>query len=36
MYRSYNCLELVTKPTAINPSSSTLIDDIYTTLPLDK
>jgi len=35
-YKSYNCSELITKPTRITPSSSTLIDHIYTTLPLDK
>ena len=35
-YKSYNCLELITKPTRITPSSSTLIDHIYTTLPLYK
>jgi len=34
-YKSYNCLERITKPTRITPSSSTLIDHIYTTLPLD-
>jgi len=35
-YKSYNCLQLITKPTRITPSSATLIDHIYTTLPLDK
>jgi len=35
-YKSYNCLQFITKPTRITPSSSTLIDHIYTTLPLDK
>jgi len=35
-YKSYNCLQLTTKPTRITPSSSTLIDHIYTTLPLYK
>ena len=35
-YKSYNCLQLITKPTRITPSSSTLIDHIYTTLPLYK
>jgi len=35
-YKSYNCLQLITKPTRITPSSSTLIDHIYTTLPLHK
>ena len=34
--KSYNCSELITKPTRITPSSSTLIDYMYTTLPLDK
>ena len=35
-YKSYNCLQLITKPTRITPSSSTLIVHIYTTLPLYK
>ena len=35
-YKSYNCLELIAKPTRITPSSFNLIDHIYTTLPLDK
>jgi len=35
-YKSYKCLELITKPTRITPSSSTLIDHIYTALALDK
>ena len=35
-YKCYNCLELITKPTWITPSSSTIIDHIYTTLPSDK
>ena len=35
-YKSYNCLQFITKPTRITPSSSTLIDHNYTTLPLDK
>ena len=35
-YKSYNCLQHITKPTRITPSSSTLIDHIYTTLPLYK
>ena len=35
-YKSHNCLQLITQPTRITPSSSTLIDYIYTTLPLDK
>ena len=34
--KSYNCLQLITKPTRITPSSSTLFDHIYTTLPLYK
>ena len=33
-YKSFKCLQLITKPTRITPSSSTLIDHIYTTLPL--
>jgi len=32
-YKSYNCLQLITKPTRITLSSSTLIGHIYTTLP---
>ena len=35
-HKSCNCSELITKPTRITPSSSTLVDHIYTTLPLDK
>jgi len=35
-YKSYNCLELITKPSRITPISSTLFDHIYTTLPLYK
>ena len=33
-YKSYNCLQLITKPTRISSSCSTLIDNIYTTLSL--
>ena len=33
-FKSYNCLQLITKPTGITPSSSTLIDHIYSTLPI--
>jgi len=33
---SYNCLELITKPTRITTTSSTLIDHIYTNLPAIK
>jgi len=36
VYKSYNCSQLITKPTRITPSSSTLIDHIYITLPLYK
>ena len=35
-YNSYNCLELITKPTRITTTSSTLIDHIYTNLPATK
>ena len=35
-YNSYNCLELITKPTRITTISSTLIDHIYTNLPATK
>ena len=35
-YKSYNCLELITKPTRITPCSSTIIEHICTTLPLYK
>jgi len=35
-YKSCNCLKFITKPTIITPSSCTLIDHVYTTLPLDK
>ena len=35
-YDSYNCLELITKPTRITTTSSTLIDHIYTNLPATK
>jgi len=35
-YNSYNCLELITKPTRITTTSSTLIDHIYTNLPARK
>jgi len=35
-YNSYNCLELITKPSRITTTSSTLIDHIYTNLPARK
>ena len=35
-YDSYNCLELITKPTRITTTSSTLIDHIYTNMPATK
>jgi len=35
-YNSYNCLELITKPTMITTTSRTLIDHIYTNLPARK
>ena len=35
-YNSYNCLELITKPTRITTTSSTLIDHIYTNFPATK
>ena len=35
-YNSYNCLELIMKPTRITTTSSTLIDDIYTNLSATK
>jgi len=35
-YKSYNYLQLITKPTRRTPSSSTLIDHMYITLPLYK
>jgi len=35
-YNSYNCLELITKPTRIATASGTLTDHIYTNLPTGK
>jgi len=35
-YNSYNCLELITKPTRITTTSNTLIDHIHTNSPATK